>query len=61
MASHPYTQYEKLPLWKVIDAEIAALIKNKDLAEMTARPYIVGSLCKALDKAGLLSEHSAKK
>jgi hypothetical protein len=61
MASHPYAEYETLPVWQVIDAEISALVENKDLAEMTARPYIVGSLCKALDKAGLLTKPSARK
>lgn len=60
MGSHPYTQYETHPAWKVIDAEIAALINNNDLAEMTARPYIVGSICQALVKAGLLSERSTR-
>lgn len=54
MDSHPYTRYETLPAWKVISQEIDSLIQNNDLRELTARPYIVGSLCKALDDAGLL-------
>lgn len=58
MTAHPYAQYEKLRIWQVIDAEIDALVSNNDLTETTARPYIVGSLCKALDKAGLLPQQT---
>jgi len=60
MPSHPYSQYERLSAWKVIEKELDALVKNGDLRETTARPYIVGSLCKALDDAGILQLEKTK-
>ena len=45
---HPYQQYESHPYWKQLDKAISALVKNQDLLERTARPYIVGYLCQAL-------------
>ena len=54
MVAHPYSKYERLPVWNVISGELDALVENGDLNETTARKYIVGSLCKALDNAGFL-------
>jgi hypothetical protein len=45
---HPYKQYESHPYWKRIDKGISGLVANRDLEERTARPYIVGYLCKML-------------
>jgi hypothetical protein len=45
---HPYKKYEPHPFWKRIDKGISDLVKNQDLIEKEARPYIVGYLCKML-------------
>lgn len=60
MSTHPYTRYEKFPIWSIINDHIDALVENNDMVETTARPYIVGSLCKALDEAGVLKSGIAK-
>jgi hypothetical protein len=45
---HPYVKFEGSVLWRTIEREIAALVKNGDLQELTAREYIVGSICRAI-------------
>jgi polyhydroxyalkanoate synthesis regulator phasin len=45
---HPYKAYERTGVWKAIDKAITELVKNGDLTEQTARPYIVGFLTKAV-------------
>ena len=45
---HPYTEYESHRYWKLLNKGISDLARNKDLIEKTARPYIVGHLCKLL-------------
>jgi hypothetical protein len=35
-------------LWRMVEKQIAALAKNGDLKEFTARQYIVGSICQAI-------------
>ena len=52
---HPYEQYENTPVWRALDAEIAALEANADVALTTARSHVVGALCQRLDRARLLS------
>jgi hypothetical protein len=46
--SHPYERFESDPLWPVLDKAVDDLVLNADLQELTARPYIVGHLCKSL-------------
>jgi hypothetical protein len=46
--NHPYKKYESHRYWKRIDNGITDLVHNQDLVEQTARPYIVGYLCKML-------------
>ena len=45
---HPYAEFEGSALWKLIDNELSELERNRDLALTTARPYVIGSLCRAL-------------
>jgi hypothetical protein len=45
---HPYIKFEGSVLWRAIEKQIAALVKNGDLKELTAREYIVGSICQAI-------------
>jgi len=47
---HPYVAYEGTRNLKVLDRAIDELITNSDLIEQTDRAYIVGFLCKALEK-----------
>jgi hypothetical protein len=45
---HPYKAFEGSVLWRSVEKQIATLVKNHDIQEMTAREYIVGSICKAI-------------
>jgi len=45
---HPYKKYESHRYWKRIDEGISDLVDNQDLVEQSARPYIVGYLCKMI-------------
>ena len=49
-APHPYKEFEKTTLWKVLSKAIGELVKNHDLKEITHRDYIVGYLCKVLNQ-----------
>jgi hypothetical protein len=52
MNRHPYSQYEGLLAWRVIDEAVSALAANQDIKEMTGRSHIVGYLVKRLVDAG---------
>ena len=58
---HPYIKFENAALWKVIDAEITDLEKNKDLQLSTAREYVVGSLCQQLVRQKFVTDDSIAK
>jgi len=45
---HPYSEFQDSPLWKAIENQIAVLVKNGDLKEMTSREYIVGAICSGI-------------
>ena len=47
---HPYEAYTSSFLWRIVDRGIGDLVKNGDLREMAPREYVVGYLCKLLDK-----------
>ena len=47
---HPYVLYENTQNWKLLSGAIEDLVKNSALIEQTNRAYIVGYLCKILDK-----------
>jgi hypothetical protein len=55
---HPYVRWENTPLWKAIEKGVADLVENQDLVETEAREYIVGYLCKIVErrKAGIVSQ-----
>jgi hypothetical protein len=55
---HPYAAYEGSPLWKVVNKAIAELVKNGDLSETTAHPYVVGYICKKISEATELKAKS---
>jgi len=50
--THPYKAHEKTELWEVVSRAIADLVENGDVAEETAREYIVGYLCEKLKDGG---------
>lgn len=54
--NHPYKKYESLNIWRSVREELEELIANHDLELTTAPEYVIGSLCKALDEAGHLSD-----
>ncbi|MGA8540252.1 MAG: hypothetical protein WB566_12190 [Terriglobales bacterium] len=45
---HPYKKFEATVLWRTVEKQIADLVKNGDIQELTAREYIVGSICRAI-------------
>jgi hypothetical protein len=45
---HPYIKFEGSVLWRTVEKAIAALVKNGDLEERTAREYIVGYICQTI-------------
>lgn len=53
---HPYREYEKLKVWKVLSKGITDLEANGDIEEKTARHYLVGYLSKLLLESDLLVE-----
>jgi hypothetical protein len=54
--NHPYRESEDTVLWREIDAIITALERNGDLQLTTAREYVIGSICKRLSDADVLSK-----
>jgi len=46
----PYEAYRGTPVWKIVDKAINDLVENGDLAETTRRDYIVGFICKKLQR-----------
>ncbi len=45
---HPYAKFEGSVLWRTVEKAVAALAKNEDIQELTAREYIVGFICKTV-------------
>ncbi len=56
MTNHPYEHFESHPCWSVLEQALEELVENRDFVVATPRPYIVGSLTKALVDAGLVPE-----
>jgi hypothetical protein len=48
--SHPYLAWEGTPLWRAVDRSVADLVANQDLIEKELREYIVGYICKTIDR-----------
>jgi hypothetical protein len=48
--SHPYERHENTPLWKAIDKAVTDLVVNQDLVENEYHEYIVGHICKVIDR-----------
>jgi hypothetical protein len=46
--AYPYRTYEDLPIWSIVSKSVMELVNNGDLREITAHPYIVGSICKSI-------------
>ena len=46
--NHPYSEFERTPLWKSIDSAIAELERNRDVELSTMREHVVGYLCQQL-------------
>lgn len=47
---HPYVRWEGTPLWNAIEKSVADLVENQDLIEKTNREYIVGYVCKLVER-----------
>ncbi len=48
--AHPYVRWEGTPLWRAVEKAVADLVQNKDLVEGEYREYIVGYICKIIDR-----------
>jgi hypothetical protein len=46
----PYEAQRGTPVWEVVDRAINNLVDNKDIVETTQRDYIVGYICKKLER-----------
>ena len=55
---HPYADFEKTELWKIIDKALQELTENNDVKVQTDRNYIVGHIAKSLSKSGLVKSES---
>jgi hypothetical protein len=51
--THPYQALQGSKLWRCVAAALAALESNQDLRIMTARPHVIGYICKRLERSGL--------
>lgn len=47
---HPYKKYEQTLLWELIEKSIKDLIENKDIELTTNKQYVVGYICKIINK-----------
>jgi hypothetical protein len=54
----PYKEFEKTPLWKVIDAAILDLQKNRDIDLATTREHIIGYICQQLVRKQVADKRS---
>ena len=46
--NHPYKEFEKTQLWRIINNAVDELIKNQDIELNTRKEYVIGYLCKIL-------------
>ncbi|HXR40173.1 MAG TPA: hypothetical protein VN776_13830 [Terracidiphilus sp.] len=46
----PYDRYRNTELWQTVEKAIHDLVENHDIAETTRQEYIVGYICKRLEK-----------
>jgi len=52
---HPYSAFEKDPLWNIVKKAINDLEKNQDIKLRTPKKYVVGYLTKVVrNKIGML-------
>ena len=53
---HPYVEFEKSDLWRILEKAIQNLSNNNDIKEQTDRNYIVGYLAKCLSEGDLIKK-----
>ena len=56
--NHPYIEFEKTPVWKLIDTAIVELERNRDIQLTTKREYVIGYLCQQLASKRIVTEES---
>ena len=47
----PYDPYKGTKVWEIVEEAIQDLVKNRDIAEITRRDYVVGYICKQLERS----------
>jgi hypothetical protein len=47
---HSYTRYENSDLWNTVRQAVVDLIENQDLELQTREEYVIGYICKALER-----------
>jgi hypothetical protein len=50
LPASPYDLYKGTKIWEIVEKAIEDLIANNDIAETTQRDYIVGYICKQLQR-----------
>jgi hypothetical protein len=48
--AHPYQRWERTPLWRAVEKALSHLVDNQDLVENEYREYIVGYICKIVER-----------
>lgn len=46
----PYTRWEGTALWRAVDKAVCDLVQNQDLVEGEYHEYVVGYICKIIDR-----------
>jgi len=49
-STFPYEMFRGTPVWKIVNRCVTDLVENNDLVETTGREYIVGYICKKLQR-----------
>ena len=47
---HPYARWEGTQLWKAVEKAVEGLVENQDLIEKAPREYVVGYICKVVER-----------
>ncbi len=48
--THPYLAWKSTALWRAVEKAVSDLVENRDLVEDEYREYIVGYICKTIDR-----------
>ena len=58
---HPYTAYEGTRLWRATRKALADLEDNRDLTVRTGHEYVVGYVCRQLERKRLVTREAVRR